>query len=77
MGATLLRMTQVHQCCNAARTTLICLRSRISRSCSFIGPGASGAHARHAGDERIQISGGIGLEIGAILQQRPAYALEP
>lgn len=42
----------------------------------LVGPGTSSAHARHAGDERIQVSGRIGLEVGAILQQRPAQALE-
>ena len=35
IGSTLERMTQVHQCLSMSRTTLICLRSRISRNCSL------------------------------------------
>lgn len=35
IGSTFERMTQVHQRVSIARTTLICLRSRISRSGSF------------------------------------------
>ena len=34
MGSTLERMTLVHHCQSMAATTLICLRSRISRNCS-------------------------------------------
>ncbi len=34
IGSTFERMTLVHHCCNISETTLICLRSRISRSCS-------------------------------------------
>lgn len=35
IGLTFERMTQVHQRVSMARTTLICLRSRISRNCSL------------------------------------------
>lgn len=38
----------------------------------LVDPGPRGAHAVDARDQDIEVGGGLGLEVGAILQQRPA-----
>jgi hypothetical protein len=42
----------------------------------LVDPGPRGAHGGHAGDQRVQVRGGLGAQAGAVLQQRPAQALE-
>lgn len=42
----------------------------------LVDPRPRGTHGGHPGDQGVQIGGVLGPEAGAILQQRPAHALE-
>jgi len=58
-----------------AETTLICLRSRISRRCSRQSQ-AGGAFAGGLGDQGIQVGPACGGQAVAVLEQLPAQSLE-
>ena len=42
----------------------------------LVDPGPSGALDSHLGDQGVQISSGLGFELGRVLEQSPAHALE-
>jgi hypothetical protein len=42
----------------------------------LVDPGASSALDSHLGDQRVQIGSRLGLELGRVLEQSPAHALE-
>ena len=42
----------------------------------LVDPGSCGSHAGLPGDERIEVGHRLGLEARAVLEQRPAHALE-